>query len=58
MTIKCLVFIYCPPLLLIRAGEYEKAKQVLLDAQKAPDLNLERKQQLYVNYGVALKVGR
>lgn len=53
---KVLLASYLLPysLLLIRAGEYEKAKQVLLDVQKAPDLNLERKQQLYVNYGVAL----
>ena len=41
-------------LLLIRSGAYEQAKEVLFKTQKASDLTLERKQQLYVNYAVAL----
>lgn len=41
-------------LLLTRAGEYEKAREILFEAQKAPDLSLEKKQQLYVNYGAVL----
>ncbi len=37
-------------LLLIRSGEYEPAMEVLLKAQKAPDLTPERKSQLFVDY--------
>ncbi|MBQ2954654.1 MAG: hypothetical protein IJE07_14070 [Clostridia bacterium] len=37
-------------ILLIRAGEYEKAMDLLLKTQKAPDLTPERKSQLYVDY--------
>lgn len=42
-------------LLLRQGGEanYERVKEVLIKAQKAPDLNPERKQQLFVNYAVA-----
>lgn len=37
-------------ILLIRAGEYEKAMDLLLKTQKAPDLTPERKSQLFVDY--------
>ncbi len=37
-------------LLLIRAGEYEKAMDLLIKAQKAPDLTPDRKSQLFVDY--------
>ena len=37
-------------ILLIRAGEYEKAMDLLVKTQKAPDLTPERKSQLYVDY--------
>lgn len=37
-------------LLLIRAGEYEKAMELLIKAQKAPDLTPDRKSQLFVDY--------
>ena len=42
-------------LLLRQGGEenFERVKQILIKAQKAPDLNAERKQQLFVNYAVA-----
>ncbi|NLB38035.1 MAG: hypothetical protein GX810_02140 [Clostridiales bacterium] len=42
-------------LLLRQGGEanYERVKQILIKAQKASDLNAERKQQLFVNYAVA-----
>lgn len=36
--------------LLIRAGEYDKAKDLLIKAQKSPDLTPDRKSQLFVNY--------
>lgn len=37
-------------ILLIRAGEYEKAKELLIKTQKAPDLTPERRSQLFVDY--------
>ena len=37
-------------LLLIRAGEYEKAMPLLLKTQKCPDLTPDRKSQLFVDY--------
>lgn len=37
-------------LLLIREGEYEKAMDLLLKTQKAPDLSPDRKSQLFVDY--------
>lgn len=37
-------------LLLIRSGEYEKAMELLLKTQKAPDLTPDRKSQLFVDY--------
>lgn len=37
-------------LLLIRGGEYEKAMELLLKTQKAPDLTPDRKSQLFVDY--------
>lgn len=42
-------------LLLRQGGEanFERVKQILIRAQKAPDLNAERKQQLFVNFAVA-----
>jgi len=42
--------------LLLRSGEegaFEKVKQIMVKAQKAPDMNPERKQQLLMNYAVA-----
>lgn len=42
-------------LLLRKGGEesFERVKQMLVKAQKAPDLTRERRQQLFVNYAVA-----
>ncbi len=37
-------------LILIRAGEFEKAMPILIEAQKAPDLTPDRKSQLFVDY--------
>ena len=37
-------------ILLIRAGEYEKAMELLKKTQKAPDLTPDRKSQLFVDY--------
>ena len=37
-------------LLLIRAGEFEKAMPLLLKTQKCPDLTPDRKSQLFVDY--------
>lgn len=37
-------------LLLIREGEFEKAMELLLKTQKAPDLTPDRKSQLFVDY--------
>lgn len=37
-------------LILIRAGEFEKAMPILIKAQKAPDLTPDRKSQLFVDY--------
>lgn len=42
--------------LLMRSGEegaFEKVKEIMVKAQKAPDMNAERKQQLLMNYAVA-----
>ena len=39
-------------LLLIRAGEYEKAQQVLIKTQKAPGITQEQKSQLFMDYAV------
>lgn len=39
-------------LLLIRAGEYEKAQQVLVKTQKAPGLTPDQKSQLFMDYAV------
>ena len=39
--------------MLLRSGEYAKAKEVLLRAQKAPDLSPQQRQQLHMNYAVA-----
>jgi tetratricopeptide (TPR) repeat protein len=42
--------------LLLRSGEegaFEKVKEIMIKAQKAPDMNPERKQQLLMNYAVA-----
>ena len=37
-------------LILIREGQFEKAMELLLKAQKAPDLTPDRKSQLFVDY--------
>ena len=42
--------------LLLRSGEegaFERVKEIMVKAQKAPDMNPERKQQLLMNYAVA-----
>lgn len=42
--------------LLLRSGEegaFDQVKEILVKAQKAPDLSPERKQQLFMNYAVA-----
>ena len=39
--------------LLLRGGEYEKAKALLVKAQKAPGLTDAQRQQLFMNYAVA-----
>ncbi|MCH5286480.1 MAG: hypothetical protein J1E43_03590 [Christensenellaceae bacterium] len=39
-------------LLLIRAGEYKKAQEVLVKTQKAPGLTAEQKSQLFMDYAV------
>ena len=39
-------------LLLIRAGEYEKAQEVLVKTQKAPGITAEQKSQLFMDYAV------
>jgi len=39
-------------LLLIRAGEYEKAKALLIKTQKAPGITAEQKSQLFMDYAV------
>lgn len=42
--------------LLLRSGEegaFEKVKEIMVKAQKSPDLSSERKQQLFMNYAVA-----
>ena len=39
-------------LLLIRAGEYEKAKALLIKTQKAPCITPEQKSQLFMDYAV------
>ncbi|MBR3764791.1 MAG: tetratricopeptide repeat protein [Clostridia bacterium] len=41
-------------ILLIRAGEYEKAMELLKKTQKAPDLTPERRSQLFVDYAACL----
>lgn len=38
--------------LLIRAEAYEEAKELLVKTQKAPGINAEQKQQLFMNYAV------
>ncbi len=46
-------------LLLIRDGEYEKAMQLLIKTQKAPDLQPGQKSQLFVDYAVCcLRTGK
>ena len=39
--------------LLLRGGEYEKAKGLLVKAQKAPGITEAQRQQLFMNYAVA-----
>ena len=39
-------------LLLIRAGEYKKAQEVLVKTQKAPGITAEQKSQLFMDYAV------
>jgi len=39
--------------LLLRGGEYEKAKTILVKTQKAPGMTDAQKQQLFMNYAVA-----
>ena len=41
-------------ILLIRAGEYEEAMELLKKTQKAPDLTPERRSQLFVDYAACL----
>ena len=44
--------------LLIRAGEYEKARDLLVKTQKAPGITADQKSQLFMNYAVcAYKLG-
>ena len=38
--------------LLLRSGDYEKAKEILVKCQKAPGISEEQKQQLHMNYAV------
>lgn len=38
--------------LLLRSGDFERAKQILLKVEKAPDLGAEQKQQMFMNYAV------
>ncbi len=40
--------------LLLRGGEYQKARELLVAHQKNPLLNAETKRQLYVNYAVCV----
>ena len=40
--------------LLLRGGEYQKARELLVQHQKNPMLNAENKKQLYVNYAVCM----
>lgn len=40
--------------LLIKNAEYEKAKSIILKAEKAPDLSEEGKRQIYINYAICL----
>ncbi len=39
--------------MLLRGGEYERAKEVLVKTQKAPGLSEAQRQQLFMNYAVA-----
>ncbi len=44
--------------LLLRSGEYQKARELLVQHQKNPMLNAETKKQLFVNYAVCMyKIG-
>lgn len=40
--------------LLIRAGEYEQAKELLVKTQKAPGITPDQKSQLFMNYAVCV----
>ena len=40
--------------LLLRSGEYQRARELLVEHQKSPLLNAESRRQLYVNYAVCV----
>ncbi|HPJ03152.1 MAG TPA: tetratricopeptide repeat protein [Candidatus Limiplasma sp.] len=40
--------------LLLRSGEYQKARELLVEHQKSPLLNAESRKQLFVNYAVCV----
>lgn len=40
--------------LLIKKSNFQKAKDIILLAEKAPDMSLEHKKQVYINYAICL----
>lgn len=51
MDARCLL---AYAVLLIRSGEYEKAREILVKTQKAPGINAEQKTQLFMNYAACV----
>ncbi len=47
-------FLISYSILLIRSGEYERAREILRIAEKAPGLTEEQKSQLFVNYAACM----
>ena len=43
---------YC--VLLIRSGEYQKAREILVKTQKTPGITAEQKTQLFMNYAACM----
>lgn len=51
MDARCLL---AYAVLLIRSGEYEKAREILVKTQKAPGISAEQKTQLFMNYAACV----
>jgi len=54
MGLKDPRYILSYSVLLLRSGEYQKARELLVEHQKNPMLNAESKRQLFMNYSVCV----